>query len=284
MKNLAWKLIDATLQKFWCAHRSIVQKNRQFKDIHSGETCFIFGNGASLKYYDISKLPKNPAIVCAYSLVDKRMHDLNIKYYVFNESYSLYPFVFNTYPHIRKFQRNKILNIFAESLKKYKNVEVITNLTNFYSTVLPRSRTNYIYHFGRRNVLSCDMSDSFGACAGALDYMLGIAKYMGFSKAIILGCDYLGSPPQMGHFYYDSDPFWGDYNEEYCKRVKKVVNHLEIDVLAILPEGSHSPDFEFDTYENHFGLERYCRENYEFIDPYFLSFMRSASKSDQILM
>lgn len=284
MKKLAWKLTDAALQKFWSLHRFIVKKNVSLKGLHAGETCFIFGNGASLKYYDISKLPKNIAIVCAYSLVDDRMRNLNVKYYAFCESYSLYPLVFNTYPHVRKFQKNKIRDIFAKSIKNYKNIRIITNLTNIYSSVLPRNNTSYIFHFGKRNVLSCDMADSFGACGGALDYMLGVAKYMGFSKAIILGCDYLGSPPQMGHFYYDSEPFIGIYNKEYCERVKALVDYLGIDVLAILPEGAQSLDFDFDTYENYFRLSRKPKKNSEFIDSYYLELMREAAKSNQILM
>jgi hypothetical protein len=47
--------------------------------------------------------------------------------------------------------------------------------------------------------------------------MLGVAKYMGFSNAILLGCDYLGSPPVMGHFYADCKPFNGEYMRVLCQ-------------------------------------------------------------------
>lgn len=35
--------------------RSVIERNKKFKDAHAGESCYIFGNGASLKYYDLEK-------------------------------------------------------------------------------------------------------------------------------------------------------------------------------------------------------------------------------------
>jgi hypothetical protein len=107
---------------------------------------------------------------------------------------------------------------------------------------------------------------------------------MGFSKAILIGCDYLGSPPQMGHFYYDSQPFFGTYLDDYCKKTKQLVDNLKLDILVILPKSSISHDFKFDSYESFFNLKRKERPNKEFISNFYLDLMRDASKSDQILM
>ena len=76
------KILKFFLKYFWILHKPIVKKNKQFRNINSGKTCFILANGGSLKYYDISKLPKNDIIVCSYSLIDKRLKSLNINYYV----------------------------------------------------------------------------------------------------------------------------------------------------------------------------------------------------------
>jgi hypothetical protein len=249
-----------------------------------GETCYIFANGASLKYYDISKLPDNPSIVCAYSLIDKRIESLNVQYYVTTDSYCLYSFLYNTYPHVREFQRNKVRPIFSDLLKKHEKITAFVNVTNYYSTLCRRDNVYYFHHFGDKESLSHNLSENFALCHGALDTMLGVSKYLGFSKAVLIGCDYLGSPPVMGHFYADSKPHTTPAADlaEYRARIKRVSEG--IDVTVILPEGVISPEFEYDSYENYFKLEKNYRENKDFIDAKHLEMLRDAAESEQTIM
>ena len=68
------KFIRKVLNIFWSFHKAVVQKNLKYQNIHKGQTCLIFGNGGSLKYYDLSAIgEKNFSIGCTYSLADKRM-------------------------------------------------------------------------------------------------------------------------------------------------------------------------------------------------------------------
>jgi hypothetical protein len=267
---------------FWRCHKNLVKKNVKYKNKHAGETCFIFANGGSLKYYDISRLPKYPIIGCTHTLIDNRAKDLNVKYIALTDSYILYPVVFNTYPFIRKFQKNKIRNIIDIGIKNNSKVEYFVNLTNFYSRVCRSKNINYYYHFGDKKSGSVDLSSNFSTMDGALDIMIGMAKFLGFKKAILIGCDYLGSPPVMGHFYADSKPFSGNYMKDYCARIKAISSG--IDLLVILPKGVFSPDFPFDSYENYFGLERSYLENSEFIDLEVLAELRVAAASWQAVM
>ena|SRR3989338_11108347 len=276
------KFIKETLTNFWRLHKGRVLKNEKLKNTHAGETCFIFANGASLKYYDISKLPNFPSIVCTYSLIDKRLNNLNVKYCTLGESYSLYPILYNTYSHIRRFQRNKIRPIFENIIARNQHVTFFVNLTNCYSYSCRHENVHHFYHFGDKTSLSYNLAGNFATCYGALDYMLGMAKYLGFSKAILLGCDYLGSPTTIGHFYSDTKPCTGPYFPEYCSRIKAAAEGIE--VLVILPEGVSSPDFKYDSYERYFGLVKNYTENVEFIDSQYLQLMRKAAVPTQIIM
>ena len=115
--------------------------------------------------------------------------------------------------------------------------------------------------------------------------MLGVAKYLGFSKAILIGCDYLGTPPLMGHFYADTEPFsepTDDHLSDYRARVKLAAEG--IDVTVILPAGVSSPDFQFDSYENYFGLAKEPKKNKDFIDSKHLDLLRDAAVSIQTQM
>jgi len=284
MKGMLIGTLKRVLGFFWGLHKPLVARNRNLKGLHQGETCLVFANGGSLKYYDISKLPRIPGIICAYSLADSRMKSLDIRYWLWGESYSLYSFLYNTYPHVMKFQKNMIRPIFERLIKANPDVRIFANLTNIYSTLCRRKNVNYLYHFGDRSSGGFDMADNFASCHGALDYMLGVAKYLGFKKAILVGCDYLGSPPTMGHFYADYETFEGPYLESYCDRVREVVDRIGIEVLVIVPEGAESPGFQWDTYENYFGLERREFKNTEFLETETIDLMRAAHHSTQILM
>ncbi len=270
------------LYYFWRLHKALVFKNQRFKNQHVGETCFIFANGASLKYYDIASLPQYPAIGCTYTLIDKRMQHLNVKYIASTDSYLFYPFLYNTYPFIRRFQKNNIKQIIERIILGHPSVEFFVNITNYYSPICRNRNINYFHHFGDKASKSNDLAGNFSRMGGALEIMLGMAKYFGFSKAILVGCDYLGSPPMMGHFYADAMPFYGTYLSEYCSRAKSAAEG--IDVLVILPRGVSSPDFKFSSYEEYFGLEKKYSENFEFIDLANIEQLREAANRWQAVM
>ena len=90
-------LLKYILNNIWILHSSIIMKNLELKNIHKNETCLIFGNGSSLKYYDFSKLPKFDSIGCTYSLTDQRMKEANTKYCVLSNPYTMYPIYLNPY-------------------------------------------------------------------------------------------------------------------------------------------------------------------------------------------
>ena len=284
-KNIFITIGKNILNIFWILHRPLVKKNKRLKNIHQGETCFIFANGGSLKNFDISKLPNNPSIVCSYSLVDKRMHALNIKYFVNTDSYTLYSYLYNTHPDQKKFQFNKIRLIFAEIFNQSKDIITFVNITNFYAKICRRKNINYYHYFNDKDGYNDDLAGSFSNCRGALDTMLGVAKYLGFSKAVLFGCDYLGTPAMEGHFYNDRTQFLGPDESHLCDyRAKVKLASRGIQLTVILPEGIKSPEFSYDSYENYFKLEKKIQENKSFIDRNYLDMMRDASKSDQIGM
>jgi hypothetical protein len=275
-------IVKQFLVKFWQLHKYFVLKNRKFENLHKGETCYIFANGASLKYYDISNISRHPIIAVTNAVIDKRMKKLNVKYLVTTDSYSLYPLLYNTYPFVRKFQISKTYRIFKRILSEFPDVQFFVNLTNFYSPLCRNNNVNYFYHFGNRKNIGHNLAGSFSECAGALDIMIGMAKFFGFSKAVLVGCDYLGSPPVMGHFYADAKPFSGPYMSDYCARIKKVSEG--IDVLVILPKNVVSPDFKYTSYEDHFDIKKKYVENNQIVDEQYLNWLRDAAKKNQAVM
>ena len=60
----------------------------------------------------------------------------------------------------------------------------------------------YEHHFGNRKPEfdKYDLSGVFSFMDGSLASMIGLALYMGFKKAVLVGVDYSFSPSILGHF------------------------------------------------------------------------------------
>lgn len=271
-------MLRKILNVFWELHRSVVSKNSKLNGLHAGETCIILGNGGSLKYYDLSALPEVPIICTTHSLADKRLANLNVRYWVLSDPYLLYPLRYMD--RYKKIYKNQLLPLFKSYAEKNPDVTLITSLTNWYSFFRRPKNIIYFHHFGDKSSLSFDLSQNFTTCSGALDIMIGAAKYFGFSKAIILGCDYLGSPKLEGHFYGESAPYVGVDDPGYASRISELVGDLE--VLVVFPQGYKSFFFKSASYGEYFGSVEKYQSNDELIDPEHIAMMRRASKTKQI--
>lgn len=265
---------------FWKTKKGIIAQNIEFKDLHRGETCLILGNGGSLKFFDFSALPPLPAIGCSYSLLDIRARKLSMKYCAITDSYLLYPFRKHSYEN--KIQNNHIGPILKTLVRRHPETTFFTSLTNYYGFLRHPANLRFFYHFGERASLSYDLAGVFGASQGALSIMLGMAKYLGFSKAIILGCDYLGQPKLEGHFYAHDRPFAGKDDLAYREQITKVARGIE--VLCIFPKGVQSPDFAWNSFENEFNAPEFYQANHEIISPSDFLRLTKLAKQKQIWM
>ena len=268
------------LQNHWGRQRHRVAPNVAYKDKHKGETCFIFGNGGSLKYYDLSALPSNVAIACSFALVDRRLRRLNVKYNILSDSYCLYPVVYNDY--IDAVQRNPQRAIFRRLIARNPDVTFFTSITNSYAFATKPRNLRYWHHFGVRDFSSADLAGNFSTCSGALDSMIGLARYMGFSKALLFGCDYLCVPKLEGHFYAYAPPRVGLEDEAYAQRILKCVGDME--VVAVCPKGIGSRYFASVNFEEQFGAPEVYQTNEEIIEPADLELLLDAQRANLIFL
>lgn len=267
------RIISSALSNYWEFQKRKVERNVKFKNIHKGETCIIFGNGASLKYYDLNAIPQTVAISCSFGLLDRRFKNLNVKYNIFSDSYWFYPIVFNDYTDA--IQKNYTDNIFKKIISRNKKVEHFVSLTNSLSFLKRPSNVYYWHHFGLKDFSSVDLAGKFSTNSCALDIMLGLARYMGFSKAVLLGCDYLCAPKMEGHFYTNAVPVFGKDDTEYAKRVQKSVGDL--DVLVVCPRGVKSNFFQSTSFEEYFGVTEIYQPNNEIIEMADLALLQKAA-------
>ena len=277
---------------FWQFHFSVLRKNKSFKDKHKGETCYIFGNGASLKFFDISKLPKHITIATTFSLFDKRMKYMKPEYYILPDQYNFYPFTIDRDKYGNKIKGlsltvNYLSTIFKKIINDNPETLFFTSITNFYSFMRRPKNLNY---FAVTNIFknelskpSYDLSKDFNCLDGSLDIMIGTAKYLGFSKAILVGCDYLGTPKYEGHFYSDESPYYGkSIHREYLDRIKSISSGIEL--MTIFPDDIKSSLFKLKSIKEFNNIIEKYINNYDIISPKDLNLLRNAADNRQLHM
>ena len=135
---------------FWRQSQSSVKKNKRFKNIHAGETCFILGNGGSLKYFDLSVLSNSLTIGCTYSLIDNRLRGSGLSYCVFPSAYLMYPFWKKRNPKTGRIQLNSLTPIFKKIIKENSKTQFFISLTDKYAFLKHPKNINFLYHFGKK--------------------------------------------------------------------------------------------------------------------------------------
>ena len=57
---------------------NLVSKNIKFKDKYINQSCYIIGNGQSLKYFDLKKFSKNKTLTCGWMYLHKDYKKLDV--------------------------------------------------------------------------------------------------------------------------------------------------------------------------------------------------------------
>ena len=150
------------------------KKLKQFKDIHKGETCFIIGNGPSLKIEDLTKLNELNIPTFAFNRVFCAFDETPWRptYYISQDENV-------TYGMEEKFKKLDLPYRFHPiRWKWYKNI----NIPGAYYFKTLSSDENF-FNF------SCDISIGINDSPTVAYTGFQIAYYMGFSKVYMIGVD-----------------------------------------------------------------------------------------------
>jgi len=277
--SIAKDLLKSIHYKFWKLHAYFLRKNTKLRNLHHGETCLILGNGGSLRHLDFTKLKGIPAIGCTYTLLDKRVKQLDLKYMVFTDPYELMPVRYNRLT--KTFQTKFYAPIFKSLIKEFKHITFFASLTNVYAH-LSRPANLFFFNYRPKKSLDYDISGDFSYTDNALHIMIGVAKYLGFKKVILLGCDYLGEPKLEGHFYAYRKPAVGETDLQFCEKAKKVADGLEVVFVSL--KGIKSPVFESVSFDEYFGGQESYLENTDIVDEKHLCLLRRGAEKRQVYL
>ena len=69
------------------ASRPILRRIERYKNIHRGESCYLFGDGISIKYFDLNKFTNKISIPCGFLLFHNDFDVLHTPYAQLIETY-----------------------------------------------------------------------------------------------------------------------------------------------------------------------------------------------------
>jgi len=180
--------------------KKLIKKNNETKDSFQGRDCYIFGNGLSLKYFDLKNFSDKPSITCGWTFLHKDFNYLNVIADFEIHPGIFWPFWKNQYS--QNYEYN-IPNYISKKKKRFQKSKLFfTSVVNL-PGLLSYKNIHYIYHFGKKNFNSnfIDPSKEFSLMENSLYSMIGVAHFMGFKNVYLVGMDYLLDDPLTGHFY-----------------------------------------------------------------------------------
>jgi hypothetical protein len=257
------KLKDKVL--FYLA-RNELARNRRFKDLHKGQSCYIFGNGISLKNMNLEKFSDKISIGCNSLFFHKHFDKLDCRYYQVPAPFLFFPY--NNY--YGSLQRNYLGDLYKEKFIQLNTTHFFTSITNRLN--IRGDNIFYTHHFGNRNwdLNQCDLDGVFSFMAGATNAMLGTAIYMGFASAVLVGCDYTFSPRQDYHFFCKGTGALQKEIEDDASRLLFNECQKRIDLTTIVPAGMKSNLLKYMSYEEYVRSPATYMENTEIVDREYL--------------
>ncbi len=254
--------MDAKNRLLFRLSKNILARNSAFKGVHKGKSCYIFGNGISLKNMDLRKFDDRISIGCGFIHLHREVGAINLKYC--SELHPFYYYPFWTSPYTGSREKNLLGHLSRRSLRNHRNLQFFCNLSNYFG--LRGDNVHYLHHFGSRapSLDRCELDGSFSFMKNALYGMIGMAIYMGFESAMLVGCDYTHSPMRSLHFYEKGEGVVTPGKNYFERDFFELVKH-RIDITTITMAGAGSDVLKHVEYRDHVGENAVFRENTEIV-------------------
>ena len=247
----------------------ILSRIYSLKNYHKGESCYIFGDGISIKWFDLSEFSNKTAFSLNKIGFHKHSNYLNLKYSLFIEPFYFYPYFWDrdeatTKITGKKFFKNNIQKKFREIIKTRKDTTFFINLSNY--PVLWNSNIFYLFQmindFDLKFFEECHLSQE-NIFAGSFRSAISLAIYMGFKEIFLVGCDYTHETTRSHHWFEKGVGIIKKqprYQENFLNIAKK---YAKLTTITLDGNGTFLPS---KTYKEFTGKEPSIKENYDLMD------------------
>jgi hypothetical protein len=243
----------------------ITKKTYELYKKHDGESCYIFGDGISIKFYDLKQFSDKVSIVGNYIPFHNDFESLNAPYCVMTAPFYFSPIFGYENPKFKNYLY-KTSKLYKQLISKYKKKYFFLNLSNYPFVKSKNVYFNFLNYSDKR-LNETFISNRINCFSGVLRNSISLAIYMGFSKIHLVGCDYTFTPTQQLHWYEKGEGVsleMPGYENEFFKIASEFA---EITTVTL---NGKSDILNHITYEQLTGKKPLFRENTELMDIKYL--------------
>ena len=206
-----------------------LKKAAKFQNIHAGQDCYLIGDGASLKWFDLKNFKDKITIPVGFSIFHNDYAELNSKYALLVEPYWFFPT-------IRYKKKTIILNHIQCLYRKYKNLYSKTNyfvsLTNV--GFIFGKNVFYLFHELPNSDLVNDFKNAgLNPFHGSFRTSILLSIYLGFDTAYLVGFDYTHTPSRNLHWYEYGEGILQDHLNYESEFIKIASKHIKLKTVTI---------------------------------------------------
>tara|TARA_Y100000591_G_C21852320_1_gene712508 strand:+ start:4558 stop:5373 length:816 start_codon:yes stop_codon:yes gene_type:complete len=248
-----------------------------FKNVHEGEECYIFGNGPSIKWFDLKAFSDRPSIVTGQLYYHKDFDYLNVLYCAMIEPWFFSHKLLRTL--LANPEQSRMIDNYRMVIKDYKNfikknvdIHFFINISNLASI---RKKNVHYLHNSIQLIWNHTDEKIFNKLpfSGSFHTALFIAYFLGFKKVFLVGFDAMTLTPTKNIRFY-----------EYGKGVPGTNRPLNDPLLKIFMNEMYISTVSFNKdvvnvkpvlYEELVGEKIKYKENFEIVDKKYLDIMNS---------
>lgn len=239
---------------------------KKFRGRHSGESCYIFGDGPSVKWFDLSHFGDRPGICCGMIPFHRQFHALDVRYVLFVSPWLFLP---------RMLQPREPYRELGAISAKYRDVvrsnpkkEFFVHVSNRFS--LTGRNVNYVY----RGIPTLEsrtdrLLNAMNVFGGSFHASLSLAYLLGFATVHLIGFDaWTIQPARTMHWYeigegelFQPTNFATEFLGILGERMR---------ICTVTADGE-SRNLRSVRYESFTGDKPHFRENYELLEEHHLA-------------
>ena len=180
--------------------KPLLSKVSKYKGAYKGESCYLMGDGISIKWFDLEAFGDKATIPCGFIPFHNDFNKLTVDYLGLIEPWWFYPLQ-QTKSSPVGIIRNKISALYKKNIiDSHFEKTFFVNLSNY--PVLRRKNIIYTYKYFLDDDLEEDhLSKRINCHEGSLRWMILLATYLGYDHVYLVGCDYTHQRCRALHWY-----------------------------------------------------------------------------------
>lgn len=233
--------------------------------------CYVFGDGSSVKYFDLKNFTDGPSISCGQLFLRNDFKYLDTRLISCIEPWFFWPSWTQTRQYLKEY------SLISKNMRKYiksnQHIRFVINLSNLF---LIQSQNLSFYHrtIVKNNRIINEVAKIMDPFGGSFSTQIILSYLLGYEKIYLVGFDswVLDEASSQRWYEFGEGEFVpnGDYALNFLKIMSEV---MDIEIISVL--NNNHPSLQSKTYEQHTGIKPFYQENFSLLSAHNLEVLAS---------